>query len=195
LRWFRPAEFQIAMLGANLWADNQISTLLFASNPAGKDEVTSEQIRVFENAVRHVNRAIYFHRELRLRELDHDTAPERLEHLPHGVMLVDGTSRPLYANAAARQLLGSGRGLTVKAGCLHSTDGLDAIQGLIASCAPKVLTPHAPGGQMSIYLGPRQSLHGDPGAVQSTVAELPWLGLLIPAAIVTVALSSEVAPN
>jgi hypothetical protein len=93
LRWFRPAEFQIAMLGAKLWAENQISTLLFASNPAGKDEVTSEQIRVFENAVRHVNRAIYFHRELRLRELDHDTAPERLEHLPHGVMLVDGTSR------------------------------------------------------------------------------------------------------
>ncbi len=196
--WYRPAQFQIAMLCSNLRSENQISTLLFASNPAGKEEITSEQIRVFTTAVKHINRAICFHRELKLRDLDQDTAPERLEHLPRGVMLVDGTARLLYANAAARQLLGSGRGLTVKAGCLHSTDGLDAIQGLIASCAPKVLTPHAPGGEMSICLGPRQSLRVmvTPLRSKSTVAELPWLGLLIPAAIVTVpALSSEIFLN
>jgi hypothetical protein len=50
---------------------------------------------------------------------------------------------------------------------------------------------------MSIYLGPRQSLRVTVTPVRSkgTVAELPWLGLLIPAAIVTVALSSEVALN
>ena len=38
-------------------------------------------------------------------DLDHDTAPERLEGLWRGVMLVDGTGRVLFANAAARTLL------------------------------------------------------------------------------------------
>ncbi len=191
--WFRPAEFQIATLGANLRAENQIATLLFATNPRGKDKLTNEEISVFKTGVRHINRAIHFHRELRLRDLDRDTAPERLEHLPKGIMLVDGTARLLYANAAARQLLDSGRGLTVKAGCVHSTDSVDAIQGLIASCAQKVLTLDAPGGEMSICLGPNQNMRVTVSPLRSngTVAELAWLGLLIPAAIVTVASPSH----
>jgi hypothetical protein len=196
--WYRPAQFQVAMLCSNLRSENQISTLLFASNPAGKEEITDEQVRVFKTAVKHINRAIYFHRELRMRDLDHDTAPERLENLSRGVMLVDGSARLLYANAAARQLLGADCGLAVKAGCLHSADGSDAIQGLIASCAQKVVTPHAPGGEMSICRDGKQSLRVTVTPLRSkgTVAELPWLGLLIPAAIVTVqAPSSEILLN
>lgn len=196
--WYRPAQFQLAMLASNLRSENQISTLLFASNPAGKEEITSEQMRVFATAVKHINRAIYFHRELRLRDLDQDTAPERLEHLPRGIMLVDGNARLLYANAAARQLLGSGRGLTVKAGCVHSTDSLDALQGLIVSCAQKALALRAPGGEMSLCLGPRQNIRVTVSPLRSkgTVAELAWLGVLIPAAIVTVApLSQENSLN
>jgi len=185
--WFRPAQFQFAMLGANLRSENQISTLLMASNLPGKDEITSGQIRVFENAVRHVNRAICFHRELRLRDLDHDTAPERLEHLQRGVLLVDGTARLLYANAMARQLLGMGRGLVVKGGCVSYSDGSDTIQGLIASCAKMPLSGRGPGGATSLCLGPTQSYRVTvtPLRARGTVAELPWLGLLIPAAIVT----------
>jgi PAS domain-containing protein len=196
--WYRPAQWQTAMLGTNLRVENQISTALFASNPPGKDEITNEQTHIFKTAVKHIDRAIHFHRELRLRDLDHDTAPERLEHLPRGVMLVDAAARLLYANAAARQLLDSGPGLSVKDGCLHSGDSQDAIQGLIASCGQKILTRHTPGGELSICLGPRQSLRVTVTPLRSkgTVAELPWLGLLIPAAIVTVpALSSEVSLN
>jgi hypothetical protein len=185
--WFRPAQFQLAMLGANLRAENQISTLLFASNPPGKDEITTEQIRVFKNAVRHVNRAIYFHRELRLRDLDQDTAPERLEHLHRAVMLVDGTARLLYANAMACRLLDADCGLAVKGGCLLNSDGSDTIQGLIASCAKMPLTPPGPGGTVMTCLGPSQALRVTVAPVRAhgTVAELPWLGLLMPAAIVT----------
>jgi hypothetical protein len=196
--WYRPAKFQIAMLGANLRTENEISTLLFASNMPGNDEITSEQVLVFKTAVRHINRAIYFHRELRLRDLDHDTAPERLECLKRGVMLVDGASRLLFANAVARQLLGSGCGLAAKAGCLHSTDGSDAIQGLIASCAQKGITSKGPGGEMSICLGPRQFLRitVTPLRAKGMVSELPWLGLLIPVAIVTVSnFSTELSLN
>lgn len=41
-------------------------------------------------------------------------------------MLVDGSARVLFANAAARRLLGSSGGLTLKAGCLHNTGDSDA---------------------------------------------------------------------
>ncbi len=195
--WFRPAQFQLATIGTNLRARNQISTLLMASNPPGKDEITSEQTRIFRGAVRHVNRAIYFHRELRLRDLDQDTAPERLEHLQRGVMLVDGAARLLYANAKARQLLDTGCGLGVRAGCLYNSDGSDTIQGLIASCAKMPLAPPGPGGEMSICLGPGQALRVmvTPLRAKGTVAELPWLGLLIPAAIVTLSHQAEVSLN
>ncbi|MCL2385811.1 MAG: hypothetical protein FWC84_08305 [Alphaproteobacteria bacterium] len=196
--WYRPANFQIAMLGANLRAENEISTLLFASNLPGKEEITTEQAHIFKTVVRHVNRAIYFHRELRLRDLDQDTAPVRLEGLNRGVMLVDGTSRLLFANAMARQFLGSGCGLAVKAGCLHSTEGSNVIQRLIASCAQKDLTSTAPGGKMSICLGPHQSwrILVTPLRAKGTVSELPWLGLLIPVAIVTISnVSTESSLN
>ena len=61
-------------------------------------------------------------------DLDHDTSPERLECLQRGVMLVDGAARVLFANAAARTLLGSGGGLVLKGGYLHSTDGSDVFK-------------------------------------------------------------------
>jgi nitrogen-specific signal transduction histidine kinase len=54
-----------------------------------------------------------------LRDLDHDTAPDRLECLPRGVLLVDAASRVVFANAAARALLNSAGGLALDAGCLQ----------------------------------------------------------------------------
>ncbi len=197
--WYRPANFQLAMLGANLHAENQISTLLFASNMPGDDNITSEQTLFFKAAVRHINRAIRIHRELRLGDLDHDTAPDRLDRLHRGVMLVDGTSRVMFANAAARRLLNSTGGLTLKGGCLCSTDGSDArLQGLIVSCKRDAKTRNDPGGEISIRAGPRRSLRVTvtPLRAKGAVAELPWLGVLIPMAIVTVsAPSTEISLN
>jgi nitrogen-specific signal transduction histidine kinase len=144
----------------------------------------------FTAALPHIDRAVRIHRELRMRDLDHDTAPERLERLRRGVMLVDGAATVLFANAAARTLLGSGGGLTLKAGCLHSTDSADAVQGLIATCTPKAHTLSGFGGEISIHRGPRHSplrVTVTPLRSKGTVAELPWLGLTIPVAIVTVA--------
>jgi nitrogen-specific signal transduction histidine kinase len=125
-----------------------------------------------------------------MRDLDHHTAPERLECLQRSVMLVDGAARVLFANAAARMLLGSGGALTLKCGCLHSTGDSDTIQGLIASCSGKVHAPNGPGGEISIDRGSGRSplrVTVTPLRSKGTVAELPWLGLDIPVAIVTVA--------
>jgi len=107
-----------------------------------------------------------------------------------GCDAVRGAARVLFANAAARMLLGSGGALTLKCGCLHSTGDSDTIQGLIASCSRKVHAPNGPGGEISIDRGSGRSplrVTVTPLRSKGTVAELPWLGLDIPVAIVTVA--------
>ncbi len=191
--WMRPAEFSIASMGANLHVGKEISTMFSVANAPGNDEITGEQTLIFKAALRHIDRAVRIHRELRLRDLDRDTAPDRLERLPRGVMLVDGASRVVFANAAARALLNSAGGLALEAGCLRSTNGSDALlQGLIVSCKRKAHARHGPGGGISIRVGPRRSLRVTvtPLRAKGTVAELPWLGLCIPVAMVTVATPS-----
>jgi len=157
--WMRPAGFSIASMGANLLVGNEISTMISVANAPGSDEITGEQALVFKAVVPHFDRAVRIHRELRLRDLDHDTAPDRVECLPRGVMLVDGAARVVFANAAARALLNSAGGLALESGCLRSTDGSDALlQGLIVSCKRKVHARNGPGGGISIRVGPRRSL-------------------------------------
>ena len=112
--WMRPAEFGIASMGANLLVGNEVSTMISVANAPGNDEITGEQTLTFKAALRHIDRAVRIHRELRLRDLDHDTAPDRLESLRRGVMLVDGASRVVFANAAARALLNSAGGLALE---------------------------------------------------------------------------------
>jgi len=187
--WFRPAKFGLAMMSANLLIGDRASALIAVANAPGNDEITGEQIQVFKAALPHINRAIRIHRELRMRDLNDDTAPERLECLRRGVMLVDGSARVLFANAAARRLLGSGSGLVLRGGCLHSADGSVALQALIASCTPKGHAPNGPGGEISVHRGLSHSplrVTVTPLRSKGTVAELPWLGLSIPVAIVTV---------
>src|SRR5580692_210689 len=191
--WMRPAGFSIASMGANLLVGNDISTMIAVANAPGNDEITGEQTLVFKAALPHINRAVRIHRELRLRDLDHDTAPDQLECLPRGVMLVDGAARVVFANAAARALLNSAGGLALESGCLRGTDDSDALlQGLIVSCKRKVHTRNGPGGGISIRTGPRRSLRVTvtPLRAKGTVAELLWLGLQIPVAIVTVSAPS-----
>jgi hypothetical protein len=188
--WFRPAKFGFATMSANLLIGNKISALIAVANAPANDEITGEQMLVFKTVLPHIERAVRIHRELRMRDLDHYTAPERLECLQWSVMLVDGAARVLFANAAARRLLDSTSGLAFKTGFLHSTNGSAALQRLIASCTPKSPAPNGPGGEVSIHRGPGCSpLHVTviPLRSKGTVAELPWLGLNIPVAIVTVA--------
>ena len=187
--WMRPAEFGAAAIGANLLVRNDVSTMITAGNAPGKDEISAEQAHVFKAVLVHVHRAIIIHRKLQLRDLNHDTAPDQLEQLTRGVMLVDDVARVLFANSAARALFDSGGGLALKAGCLQSADGSGILQGLIASCTHKVNMPNGSGGEISIPRGPGRSplrVMVTPLRSRGTIAELPWLGLDIPVAIVAV---------
>ena len=84
-------------------------------------------------------------------------------------MLVDGAARVLFANAAARRLLGSGGGLILRAGYLRGTGNSDMVQGLIATCSRKARAPHGPGGEMWIEARPAPftpACDGDASAVK-----------------------------
>jgi PAS domain-containing protein len=180
--WYRPAEFGLAMMAANLFIGDEVSALIGVANVPGNDEIMREQMRVFKAALPHIDRSVRIHCELRIRDFDHDTAPDRLENLQRSVLLVDGAARVLFANAAARRLLGSGGGLVIKGGSLHSTGDFDAIQGLIASCTRKGQTPNGHGGEISVRRRPHNSplrVTVTPLRSKGTVAELPWLALWI----------------
>ncbi len=187
--WFRPAEFGLATMSANLFAGDGLSALIAVANAPGKDEITGEQKHIFKAAVPHIDRAVRIHRELRMCTLDHDTDPKRLESLQCSVILVDGAARVLFANAAARRLFSSGSGLAFKGGCLHSTDGSDTLHRLIASCTPTVPAWADRGGETSIVRcsdGLSLRVTVTPLRSNGTVAELPWLSVGIPVAMVTV---------
>ncbi len=193
--WFRPAKFGLATMSANLQIGDRVSALFAIANAPGKDEITAEQMHFFKATLPHIDRASRIHRELRLHDLDHDTAPERLECIWQSVILVDRGARVLFANAAARRLLGSDAGLALNDGCLVSTDGSSALQGVIASCAPKAPAPNGPGGDVSVCHGPGHAplrVTVTPLRSRGAVAELPWLSTGIPVALVAVAgLASE----
>lgn len=188
--WFRPAKFGLATMSANLLIGDRVSAVFAIANAPGKDEITAEQMAFFKAVLPHIDRASRIHRELRVHDLDHDTAPERLECIWQSVFLVDRAARVLFANASARRLLGSDAGLALHNGCLESTDGSSVLQGVIASCAPKARVLDGPGGDVSVCDGlghPPLRVTVTPLRSRGTVAELPWLNTGMPVALVTVA--------
>lgn len=186
--WFRPARVGLGVLGANLSADGQFFTTIFAGNENDDAQLSGTQALAFKSALPHVANAVRVHRLLRMRDLDQDTAPERLEAVGFGVLLVDGAGKVLFANAWARALLTPGSGLTVRGGYLFSTDRGATLHRLIASCVRREPMPEGPAGGIALRRSRRRPLRitVTPLRARGTVAELPWLGLHLPVAMITI---------
>ncbi|MBO0734748.1 MAG: hypothetical protein J2P49_10640 [Methylocapsa sp.] len=188
-QWFRPAKIGLSVLGANLRAGNEFSVTIFAANAPGSDQISREQAHALQAALPHVSRAIKMHRQLRVQDLDRDIAPEMLEHAGIGVLLVDRAAKVLFANAWARALLVPGCGLTLQGGYLFSTDRAASLHRLIAAChACRNWAPAGSGGEIRLRRTKRRPLNltVTPLRARGRVAELPWLGLQMPAAMVTI---------
>jgi hypothetical protein len=95
--WWKPAEYGLAMLGANLQIEDQVLTMLCVVNAPGNDALTNEQTRLFEAAVRHIARAVRIHRQLWTLDHMHGSALERFEGLRQGAILVDAAANDLVA--------------------------------------------------------------------------------------------------
>ncbi|HUB64160.1 MAG TPA: hypothetical protein VL996_06865 [Methylocella sp.] len=184
---WRPAEYSLATVGANLLANDQFSALICFSNAPGKESQTAGQMLVFEAVLPHLIRALRINRRLWDVELNRLAAMERLETMRQGALLADTSARVVVANAAARALLDEGKGLFLERGRLAAASGTDVLRGLIASCARTLQTLNGPGGELTIAREPpRSPLHVMVVPLRATtrLVDVPWIGVGAPVAIV-----------
>ncbi len=187
--WYRQAKIGPSTMCANLRAADEFSATVFAVNGLETDNMHGEQALAFKAALPHLANAVRIHRKLRVLDLGQAAAPGRLEAMAIGVLLVDGAGKVLFANAWARALLTPGSGLAVKGGYLFSTDRGSVLRKAIASCcACKVSLQDRPGGTIALRRTGQTSLRVSvmPLRAHGMVAELPWLGVQLPVAMVTV---------
>jgi len=184
-----PAQYSLATMGANLVVEDQFSALICFSNPPGKDSLTAEQMRIFEAVVPHLARALRINRRLWEMELKHVAATERFEAFSQGALLADASGRVVRANAAAKAMFDEGSGIILDKGRLAAAGCRDILQKLIASCAQTTLALGGPGGEFKIpRKRPRSPLDVTvtPLRSKARLADVPWIGVGVPVAIVTV---------
>ncbi len=187
--FWRLAQYGLETTGANLLVEDQLSALICFSNGPGKDSVTAEQMHIFEAVLPHLTRALRISRRLWYSQFRHVVATEQLERLQQGALMADVSARVTCANAAARAMLDDGGGIFLDNGRLAAAGRSEVLQKAIASCARTPLSCDGPGGEFEI---PRQLPHSPihvmvtPLSSKARLAEVPWIGLGAPVAIVTV---------
>jgi len=187
--WWQPSGRGLAAAGANLLVEEQFSVLVYFANRPGKDALTDRQLWTFNVALRHLIRAVRINRRLCELDIKHVAATERFEAFSQGALLADASGRVVRANAAAKAMLDKGSGIILDKGRLAAAGCPDLLQRLIASCALTSPAVGGPGGELKI---PRE-LPMLPLVVTVTplrskfrLADVPWIGVGTPVAIVTV---------
>jgi len=134
--WCKPQGVEAA-IATNLLVEGPLSTVIAAYRPYAKSDFDAMETRLFAALVPHLRRALQF--QLRLAGLNGllEGSTEILNRLLHGVILVDGEARLIFANRAGEDVLRAGRGLFL------GRDGLRAeipsetrrLRRIIADCA------------------------------------------------------------
>ncbi len=187
--FWRPAQYGLETTGANLLVEDQLSALICFSNAPGNDSVTAEQMHIFKAVLPHLTRAVRTSRRLWYSQLKDVVATERLETLQQGAMLADVSARVACANATARAMLVDGHGIFLDKGRLAAAGGSEILRKAIASCARTSPSFDGPGGEFDIPRElPQSPIHVmvSPLSSKNRLAEVPWIGLSAPVAIITV---------
>ncbi|HTV33904.1 MAG TPA: helix-turn-helix transcriptional regulator [Methylocella sp.] len=195
--WWRPSGRGLAAIGANILAKDRFSSLIYIANGPGESVLSDRQISVFKTALRHIIWAVRINRRLWDLELKHLAPPEQLEALPRSALLLDASARVVLANAAAKEMLDEGDGIVLRNGHLSTLsngrfstiNGSDDLQELIAACAQPSGALGRPGCELRVLRTPPSSpLHVTvtPLGVSTRLTAIPWLGVGVPVALVTV---------
>ena len=116
-------------------------------------------------------------------------ATERLDTLQQVALLADASGRVVRANAAAKAMLDDCDGIFLDKGRLAAAGASEILQKLIASCARTCLSLGGPGGEFKI---PREHPRSPllvtvtPLRSKARLADIPWIGVGTPVAIVMV---------
>ena len=187
--WWRPDGRHLAAMGANILVKGQFSSLIYIANGPGESVPSDRQISVFRAALQHIIWAVRINRRLWDLELKHLAPPDQLEALPHGALLLDAWARVVLANAAAKEMLVEGDGVVLCNGRLSTINGSEDLQELITACALSLDALGKPGGELRIpRIPPSSSLHVTvtPLGAPTRLTAIPWLGVGIPVALVTI---------
>lgn len=187
--WWRHAEYGLAATAANLVMEDHLSALICAANAPAKDQMTEAQTRFFVAALRHIIRAVRIRRRLWDLELNKAAALERLDTLRQGAFLVDAAARVVFLNSTAKAMLDADDGIILRHGRLSSMCGSDVLQTLIMSCVQGSLSGKGPGGEFNVERAfPHSPLQMTVAPLRSNsrLADVPWLGLTAPVAVVVV---------
>jgi DNA-binding CsgD family transcriptional regulator len=186
---WRPAQWSLAMTGANVVVEDHFSALICVANAPGKDSLTEEQLRLFEALAQHISRAVRMNRLLWKLDLANLASAEQFEMALDGALLVDLRGRVVLANAAAKAMLDAGDGICLSEGRLAVAGSPDAVHKLVSSCVAASLANASPGGELTVAReAPKPPLRVTVAPLRSNVRlkDVPWIGVGSPAAFVTV---------
>ncbi|HYP57716.1 MAG TPA: helix-turn-helix transcriptional regulator [Beijerinckia sp.] len=184
--WRQPNGFGGARLGANLLSDGTALASMAVYKRQG-EIFSAEETRFFEAVAPHLARSVRIYRHLQSDDLRQEMTLQ--DKVAQAVFLVDATGRIIFANKAAHALIDSRDGLAVRDGCLVAGQESDRLAALIASCGRKILTPSGMGGALQIWRGADRACLDVlviPLKINEKQADVAWLGLLRPIAMVTV---------
>jgi DNA-binding CsgD family transcriptional regulator len=187
--WWRPSGRGLAAAGINILVEDDSSTLIYIANEPGVNSLSERQISVFKAALRHIIWAVRLNRRLWDLELKHLAPAEQFEALPHGALLLDAAARVVRANAAAMEITDEGDGIILRNGRLVTTDGSDDLQDLVSSCARTSGAAGSPGCKLRVPRTPPNAplqVTVTPLGSQTRLTTIPWLGVGVPVAFVTV---------
>ena len=185
--WRQPNGLGGARLGANLLSDGTALASMAVYKRQGDGSFSAEEARFFEALAPHLARSVQIYRHLRSNDLRHEMILH--DSVTQAVFLVDAKGRIIFANKAAHALVDSRDGLAVRDGCLVAGREKDRLAALIASCGQKILTPSGMGGALQIWRGADRACLDVlviPLKINEKQADVAWLGLLRPIAMVTV---------
>ncbi len=103
--FWQPTGCGLGAMGANLICEDGFSALVSVFNAPGNDDLTSQQIRVFEAMVPHLMRAVRLNRRLRDLEVDNVALPDNFDALPEVALLTDANASVVRANSAGKFVL------------------------------------------------------------------------------------------
>jgi DNA-binding CsgD family transcriptional regulator len=188
--WWRVQGMGPAGLMAGLLFDGS-TVFNFGFNkgrPHHHDAFSREETERANVAVSHMARAIRLQRQLHMCDL-RDAASAAADGRDRGLVLLDEAGAVLFANPTAEALIAARDGLGLEGGRLSLTGGRHLLDSLVATCAGRGEAAHGPGGMLLARRGngrPPLQLLVAPLRMRGAVAEIPWLGLRRPVAIVTI---------
>jgi DNA-binding CsgD family transcriptional regulator len=191
-RWYRALGLGAAGFAVNFHIEQGVPALCGIRRPTREGAFAADEIALFERIAPHLVRAVEVQRRLWRLALARQPACVDTGRDHTGSILIDGAGTVILLDDAAKESLDTGDGLRLEKGRIRAGNGgtSEALDRLIRACASPGQANKAAGTTLTIPLrGKRRPLQAvvSPFHALNRAADLAWLGIPRPAAIVAIA--------